>query len=195
MGRAPMAQPPGSDTRASPWRATSGPSTSAEARMVFTSSYGASKLFTPAVSTRVTALPLTSAPSWPRSFFIVFTSPRLGTLRYTDFPEASRDEARIGNAAFLAPDTRTSPFRRGPPVTTILSIHHPEPPIGSVPPARDRRPAGSSGCGRRFGLLALAVLVAATGQHRGLATAFLAADLVRVLVAHVATAPGDEVLA
>ena len=36
-----MAQPPGSDTRASPQRAASGPSTSTEARMVFTSSYGA----------------------------------------------------------------------------------------------------------------------------------------------------------
>jgi hypothetical protein len=31
-----MAQPPGSDTRASPQRATSGPSTRMEARMVFT---------------------------------------------------------------------------------------------------------------------------------------------------------------
>ncbi len=38
MGRAPMAQPPGSDTRARPKRATSGPSTSTEARIVFTSS-------------------------------------------------------------------------------------------------------------------------------------------------------------
>ena len=37
-GRAPMAQPPGSDTRASPQRASSGPSTSIEARMVLTSS-------------------------------------------------------------------------------------------------------------------------------------------------------------
>ena len=32
-GRVPMAQPPGSDTRASPQRASSGPSTSTEARM------------------------------------------------------------------------------------------------------------------------------------------------------------------
>ena len=42
MGRAPMAQPPGSETRARPQRATSGPSTRLEARIVFTSSYGAS---------------------------------------------------------------------------------------------------------------------------------------------------------
>ena len=33
-----MAQPPGSDTRASPKRDTSGPSTSTAARMVFTMS-------------------------------------------------------------------------------------------------------------------------------------------------------------
>ena len=40
-GRAPMAQPPGSDTSALPKRASSGPSTRIDARMVFTSSYGA----------------------------------------------------------------------------------------------------------------------------------------------------------
>ena len=37
-GREPMAQPPGSDTLASPKRATSGPSTRMEARMVLTRS-------------------------------------------------------------------------------------------------------------------------------------------------------------
>ena len=37
-GREPMAQPPGSDTVASPKRASSGPSASTEARMVLTSS-------------------------------------------------------------------------------------------------------------------------------------------------------------
>ncbi len=37
-GRSPIAQPPGSDTRASPPRATSGPSTRIEARIVLTSS-------------------------------------------------------------------------------------------------------------------------------------------------------------
>ena len=37
-GRAPMAQPPGSDTSALPKRASSGPSTRIDARMVFTSS-------------------------------------------------------------------------------------------------------------------------------------------------------------
>ena len=37
-GREPMAQPPGSDTVAWPKRASSGPSTRIEARIVFTSS-------------------------------------------------------------------------------------------------------------------------------------------------------------
>ena len=41
MGRAPMAHPPGSATRARRRRARSGPRTSTEARIVRTSSYGA----------------------------------------------------------------------------------------------------------------------------------------------------------
>ena len=40
MGRAPMAQPPGSDTRAWRARATSGPRTRTAARMVLTSLVG-----------------------------------------------------------------------------------------------------------------------------------------------------------
>ena len=45
-GREPMAQPPGSDTMATPKRASSGPSTRMDARMVLTNSYGATGLFT-----------------------------------------------------------------------------------------------------------------------------------------------------
>ena len=41
-GRAPIAHPPGSETRAIPTRAINGPSVSTEARIVFTNSYGAS---------------------------------------------------------------------------------------------------------------------------------------------------------
>ena len=44
IGRAPIPHPPGKETRARPARATSGPSTRLEARIVFTSSYGASSL-------------------------------------------------------------------------------------------------------------------------------------------------------
>src|SRR5256884_8469130 len=52
IGRTPMAQPPGSATRAVPWRATRGPRTRTEARMVETSSYGARALVTRATCTR-----------------------------------------------------------------------------------------------------------------------------------------------
>jgi hypothetical protein len=38
MGRGPMAQPPGSETRARPYRATKGPRTTTAARIVFTRS-------------------------------------------------------------------------------------------------------------------------------------------------------------
>ncbi len=41
-GRAPIAHPPGNETRAAPTRAIKGPSVSTDARIVFTSSYGAS---------------------------------------------------------------------------------------------------------------------------------------------------------
>ena len=44
-GRAPIAHPPGSETRAVPTRAINGPSVSTEARIVFTNSYGASAWF------------------------------------------------------------------------------------------------------------------------------------------------------
>ena len=37
-----------------------------------------------------------------------------------DRPRASSDEARIGNAAFFNPETRTSPARRAPPRMTIF---------------------------------------------------------------------------
>ncbi len=43
-GRAPIAHPPGVDTRALPSRASSGPSDRKDARIVLTSSYGASRL-------------------------------------------------------------------------------------------------------------------------------------------------------
>ena len=44
MGRSPIAQPPGNETRASPNLANKGPSTRQEARIVETRSYGASGL-------------------------------------------------------------------------------------------------------------------------------------------------------
>src|SRR3569623_1758304 len=132
MGRAPIAQPPGSDTLARPWRAVSGPSTTTEARIVFTRSYGASTLFTLLVSTSVTppGLLVTSAPRSASSLSIVRTSPSAGTFRYTERPLASSDEARMGSAAFLAPETRTSPVSRAPPLTTMFCTGPVRPPAG-----------------------------------------------------------------
>src|SRR5712691_568832 len=68
-----MAQPPGSDTLARPQRASSGPSTSTEARMVFTSSYGAVGSLIPAARSvnRPSAGRSTSTPIWRRSLPIV----------------------------------------------------------------------------------------------------------------------------
>ena len=81
IGRAPMAQPPGRLTSALPKRAASGQSVSTEARIVFTSSYGAFVLVTlPALS--VTSVPdrVTLTPMPSRSLSIVRTSARSGTL-------------------------------------------------------------------------------------------------------------------
>src|SRR4051794_1436775 len=103
-------------------------------------------------------------------------------------PVASNDEQRMGSAAFFAPETRTSPRRRSPPLMTILSM-------GSGP-QRSRTVAYWLG-GRRsgFGLLAAGVLLTAAVEGGRLAAAFLAADLVVVLVAHLVAPPANEVLA
>ena len=55
-GREPIAQPPGSDTSAAPYFASNGPSTSTDARIVLTNSYGATWLFTLRGSTHDPAL-------------------------------------------------------------------------------------------------------------------------------------------
>ena len=57
----PIAQPPGSDTSASPQRASNGPSTRIDARIVLTSSYGALLCVGSVTS-------VTIAPSSRRSF-------------------------------------------------------------------------------------------------------------------------------
>src|SRR3954467_1847943 len=82
MGRAPMAHPPGSDTRARPMRATSGPSTRTDARIVRTRSYGASGRGNSLASMRsvwgpTSALGVTFAPRWAMRRPMVRTSARL----------------------------------------------------------------------------------------------------------------------
>src|SRR5438132_661042 len=76
-----MAQPPGRATRAVPWRATRGPRTRTEARMVETSSYGARSLDTCATCTP--SPPVwrdTVAPRVSRSLVMVRTSARSGAF-------------------------------------------------------------------------------------------------------------------
>src|SRR3954471_24645787 len=105
-------------------------------------------------------------------------------------PVASNDEQRMGSAAFFAPETRTSPRSRSPPLMTILSM--------GTPSAAQRPGKGWRGLGGRrsgFGLLAAGVLLAAAVEGGRLAAAFLAADLVVVLVAHLVAPPANEVLA
>src|SRR5580698_5365792 len=123
-GLAPIAQPPGSDTSALPKRATSGPSTRIEARMVFTSSYGAKHSFTvePSTSMRMRSSMVTVAPIRPSSSTVVVTSLRCGTLETVTGSSASSAPARIGRVAFFAPEMRTSPSRGTPPWICSLSM-------------------------------------------------------------------------
>src|ERR1700738_1199516 len=123
-GRAPIAQPPGSDTSARPNRATSGPSTRIAAPMVFTSSYGAkpSRTVDPSTSMRMRSSTVTVAPILPSSSTVVVTSFRCGTFATTTGSSASSAAARIGSGAFLAPEMRTSPSRGTPPWICSLSM-------------------------------------------------------------------------
>src|SRR5450830_894225 len=122
-GREPMAQPPGSETLASPKRASIGPSTRIEARMVFTSSYGASRVVM-ALPFNTTRSPscCTFRPVWPSSLSMVATSCKCGTLLRFRSPAVSRPAHRIGRAAFFAPEMAMSPFRRLPPLIRSLSM-------------------------------------------------------------------------
>src|SRR5688572_1188091 len=57
----------------------------------------------------------------PSSSIMVVTSCRCGTLPTDTVPSASKVAARIGNAAFLAPEMRTSPSSGTPPWICSLS--------------------------------------------------------------------------
>src|SRR4051794_5973570 len=94
-------------------------------------------------------------------------------------PSASSEDARIGSAAFFAPDTRTSPRSRAPPRMTIFCT------------ATAARALGGRGA---LGRLLGRVLRAQPAQSARLATPFLGADLVAVLLAELGAAPADEVL-
>src|SRR5688572_11960660 len=125
-GRKPMAQPPGRETRARPQRASSGPRTSTEARMVFTRSYGAvgSEIL---VALRCTALAerSTSTPIRASSRAMVETSMSRGTLESASGSSVSSAAHMIGSAAFFAPEMATSPSSGRPPLILSLSTRAP----------------------------------------------------------------------
>src|SRR5574343_88738 len=118
-----MAQPPGNETRASPPRATNGPSTRIEARMVLTISYEATGLFRPPPFRTRPSTPsiVTPTPISPNRRSMVEISLRCGTLVKCTGSAVSREAHRMGRAAFLAPDMATSPERALPPSINSLS--------------------------------------------------------------------------
>src|SRR5574343_452306 len=118
-----MAQPPGRETRASPPRATSGPRTRIEARMVLTISYDATGLFNPPPLRTRPSIPsmVTPTPMSPSRRSMVEMSFRCGTLVKWTGSEVNNEAQRIGSAAFLAPDMATSPERTLPPSINNLS--------------------------------------------------------------------------
>src|SRR5690554_2173371 len=142
-GRAPMAQPPGSDTRASPQRATSGPSTRIDARMVLTSSYGATgSVISAASSVTVSPSRRVCTPMLPSRRSRVSMSFSRGTLVRTSGSRVSSAAHRIGKAAFLAPEMPISPRRRA--LFSILSL--------SIADSVSQRGSHDSPAGRRVGL-------------------------------------------
>jgi hypothetical protein len=58
---------------------------------------------------------VTDTPMRPSSSIIVVTSCKCGTLPTVTGPSASRQPARIGSVAFLAPEMRISPDSGTPP--------------------------------------------------------------------------------
>src|SRR5580692_6749030 len=127
IGRSPMAQPPGWATRASPQRATRGPSTSEEARMVLTISYLAvgSESTRQLILVRCCARPYpssTSAPIEVSSFRSVSMSRTWGIFSSTTSSSVRIAAAMQGRAEFLAPLTRIVPSSGLPPRMTNLSM-------------------------------------------------------------------------
>src|SRR5207253_851474 len=152
MGRAPIAHPPGSDTRAWPKRATRGPRTSTEARICFTSSYGARGLSSLRawISTR---LPYSSCsidestPSSSSRLRKVPMSRTRGTLRRITRWSVSRAAAIAGSAAFFAPWLAREKLDGLLPGEFLCQHQkrHRQAPPGFFKRARRRRRTGSRG--------------------------------------------------
>src|SRR4051812_3358994 len=121
-GREPMASPPGSATFARLVRASSGPSTQIEPRIIRTNSYGASHSGSSGTrmqtrSVRPCCFSLTSQPSRSSNSCMIVTSEIAGRLPIVVSPGASRAAAISLRTLFFAPTTPTSPDSRAPPVT------------------------------------------------------------------------------
>ena len=115
--RLPMLSPPGIATRASPQRASSGPSTLIDARMRETISYGASGSSSPLASIESESGPVhfTRAPRTPSSSIITSRSATGGMFAIVVTPGASSAAAICFEPEFfVAPGTRTEPSSRGP---------------------------------------------------------------------------------
>src|SRR5690554_4625333 len=91
--------------------------------MVFTSSYGAWKclIVLACTSTLIFSSMNSSTPMRPSSSIMVVMSFRCGRLPTVTGSSASKVAARIGNAAFLAPEMRISPSRGLRPLIRSLS--------------------------------------------------------------------------
>ena len=116
--------------------------------------------------------------------------PARGRCETSSGRAASSDEARIGSAAFFDPETRTSPAQaRAAADDDLLQ--------GRRVPAALRGSSALAGRGRggSGGRGDAGVLVAQAALGARLPARFLAADLVAMMVAHAAAAPGHEVLA
>jgi hypothetical protein len=122
MGRVPIAHPPGRLTRASPYRANSGPRHRMLARILRTRSYDASGFFGGETCTRIEwPSRTTSQFNARRSSSVESISMSRGTFSNSCTPSASKVENKIGNAAFFEPLTLTVPFSVLPPTTAMES--------------------------------------------------------------------------
>ena len=102
-----------------PCRASSGPASRNDARMLLASSSSTSEP-TSCACTRTSLSPVhsTSAPRWRSSSIIVSTSRIRGTFASCTGSSVSRHAARIGSAPFLLPDARSLPLSGRPPSIT-----------------------------------------------------------------------------
>src|SRR4051794_16784742 len=126
-GREPMASPPGRATFARPVRASSGPSTQIDPRILRTSSYGASDSSSSGAEMVTRSIEScwdseTAQPSRSSSCRMIATSEIAGRLPTTVSPDASNAAAMSLRTLFFAPTTSTVPASRAPPVTLSTCI-------------------------------------------------------------------------